>query len=463
MGFFNKKQVSSTPKKISTTVLTSNISPELVVNSISDGVVAIDGQGNIQLINQPAITLTGFSSIVDALGLNFGTVIALFDKRGDEVNDSNNPILASIKSGSLFSSRAFELKSQSDGRKTPISLTIAPITGGGVVVSFKNIEREIEEENEQMEFISTASHEMRTPIASIEGYLSLAVNPATATIDQRAREYLTKAVEVSKHLGKLFQDLLDTTRLSENRLKANPVPVEITELVKSISQELIPQISEKRLSLSFNGIYLVGRSVNEGPKEARRIARVFYARVDVDFVREILSNLIENAIKYTQNGEIEIIVTGDSDSVVISVKDSGIGISKEDLDHIFQKFYRADSSDTRIINGTGLGLYISKQRAEELGGNLYAESELGRGSIFYLKLPRLSDEDFAREKAVLSNTISDADLVVPQAEISPPTANRQTTSPITPPPVSPTVSPPTPPATPPAAPSVTPPPTPPAI
>jgi signal transduction histidine kinase len=457
MGIFSKKPTTNNAaRRISTTVLTSNISPELVVNSISDGVVAIDIQGNIQLINQPAVTLTGFSSIADAVGLNFGTVIVLLDKSGAEISDSANPILASLKSGSIFSSRAFHVRVQGSDKKIPISLTIAPITGGGIVVSFKNIERELAEESEQMEFISTASHEMRTPIASIEGYLSLAVNPATATIDQRAREYLTKAAEVSKHLGKLFQDLLDTTKLSENKLKASLTPVEVTELIKSISQELIPQVSAKGLSLSFNGIYLVGRSANEGPKEAKRIARVFYAKIDVDFVREIMDNLIENAIKYTPSGEITIAVTGDADSVIISVKDSGIGVSKEDLEHIFQKFYRADNSDTRTIGGTGLGLYISKQRAEELGGDLFAESELGKGSIFSLKLPRLSDEDYARETAVLSSSISTDQLGVSNEAALAPTPAASSVQPNLPLPASPpsapatAINPPTPAANPPS-------------
>ena len=130
-----------------------------------------------------------------------------------------------------------------------------------------------------------------------------------------------------------------------------------------------------------------------------------YSTVDVDFLREILNNLVENAIKYTkEGGAIWVNVRGDGDHVLVNVTDTGIGISPDDLLHIFQKFYRVDNSQTREIGGTGLGLYIVKMRAEAMGGKVWAESSFGEGSTFYLSLPRLTYEEYERRKQIMNNT-----------------------------------------------------------
>ena len=112
---------------------------------------------------------------------------------------------------------------------------------------------------------------------------------------------------------------------------------------------------------------------------------------------EIIDNLLGNAIKYTPTGgSVYVNVRGDGDRVLINVTDTGIGISNDDLPHIFQKFYRSDNSDTRTIGGTGLGLYIVKKRVEAMGGRVWAESAFGEGSTFYVSLPRISGEEYEK-------------------------------------------------------------------
>ena len=114
-----------------------------------------------------------------------------------------------------------------------------------------------------------------------------------------------------------------------------------------------------------------------------------------------MNNLVENAIKYTKQGTVTVNVSGDAETVTITVKDSGIGIPREDIPHLFQKFYRVDNSDTREIGGTGLGLYLCRRLVEFIGGKIWVESEYGKGSTFTLSLPRLGFEDAqARLKAL---------------------------------------------------------------
>ena len=120
---------------------------------------------------------------------------------------------------------------------------------------------------------------------------------------------------------------------------------------------------------------------------------IFYANIDPGHFREVVSNLIENAIKYTPSGEVVVNITGDDKQISVSVKDSGIGIPAEDIPHLFQKFYRVDNSDTREIGGTGLGLYLSRRLAEAMSGNLRVESKYKEGSTFYLEIPRMNSSE----------------------------------------------------------------------
>ena len=237
---------------------------------------------------------------------------------------------------------------------------------------------------------------MRTPVASIEGYLGLALNPKTATIDERARKYLEEAQTSSKHLGRLFKDLLDVTKLDDKKIKVQLSPVEMSSTVRSIANGQVPQMSEKGIHYTFGATStgVGGRTLNQE----------VYASVDIDFLREAVNNLVENAIKYTApGGGIWVNVRGDDDRVLINVTDTGIGISPDDLKHVFQKFYRADNSQTRTVGGTGLGLYLVKQRVEAMGGKVWAESSFGEGSTFYLSFPRITAEEYQRRKQIASN------------------------------------------------------------
>lgn len=122
------------------------------------------------------------------------------------------------------------------------------------------------------------------------------------------------------------------------------------------------------------------------------IQPLYYAHVDPDRMREVITNLFDNAVKYTDEGKVSLGITGNKDVIQIRVSDTGPGIPPEDLPHLFQKFYRVDNSATRTIGGTGLGLFISKKIVELYRGTIWAESELGKGSTFYINLPRLSTE-----------------------------------------------------------------------
>ena len=359
---------------------------DVVINAIDDGVLAISKDGNIELINPSAQQIIGWDQ-GDALGLNWKSVLKLVTSDGKDVEDLENPIAQSLsKNQPTHNDKLFLLTSSE--KRILVSIVSSPVgtDGEGIIVVFRDITKEKAEEREQAEFISTASHEMRTPVASIEGYLGLALNPATAHIDEKARDFITKAHESAQHLGRLFQDLLDISKVEDGRMKNNPKVINVNEFLKDIFDGLATKADEKQLNYIFMPD-IVGES------KEKSLQPIFYANIDPDHFREVVSNLIENAIKYTPSGEVVVNITGDDKQISVSVKDSGIGIPAEDIPHLFQKFYRVDNSDTREIGGTGLGLYLSRRLAEAMSGNLRVESKYKEGSTFYLEIPRMNSSE----------------------------------------------------------------------
>lgn len=393
----------------------------LVLNSIEEGVIIVHPSGVVLLSNPAAMRMLGVNDTSAILNVQIGSLLRLENGEGMKLEDNVNPVLLAINSGKKYSTRDFVLVNLIEQRK-PVAISVVSTNSGQNerIITLRDISRELEEEGEQTEFISTASHEMRTPVASIEGYLGLALNPKTATIDERARKYLEEAHTSSKHLGRLFKDLLDVTKLDDKKIRVQLSPVEMTSTVRSIANGQVPQMSEKGIHYTF------GSNGTSTSGNGRFLNQEVYASVDIDFLREAVNNLVENAIKYTaEGGGIWVNVRGDDDRVLINVTDTGIGISPDDLKHVFQKFYRADNSQTRTVGGTGLGLYLVKQRVEAMGGKVWAESSFGEGSTFYLSFPRITAEEYQRRKQIASNieamsTQKQATPTVPQAETQAP-------------------------------------------
>lgn len=370
----------------------------MALNAIADGVLIVDERGVVKFANPAAATLTGYGNPASMVGLDYQLLIRLQTGEQADVPIQQSPLALALQTNHAVTTRDFLLVAAQSEKRCAISLSVTPT--GSVhddrIITFRDITKELAEENEQSEFISTASHEMRTPVASIEGYLGLALNPQTATIDERAKQYLEAAHAASQHLGHLFKDLLDVTQIDDGRSRLHPMPVDIVAAVRELADAHEKEMQAKHLKYSF------GTSVPV--TEKRKINQLVYANVDLDFLREIMDNLIENAIKYTsEGGEIWVNARGDGDKVLINVTDTGMGIAADDLAHIFQKFYRVDNSQTRQIGGTGLGLYLVKQRVEAMDGRVWAESAFGDGSTFFVSLPRLSPDEYNKHLLAYQN------------------------------------------------------------
>lgn len=409
---------------------------EVVINAIADGVIAVDAQGTIQLINPAAQKIIGWGK-QDALALDYKSVLHLLNSQGKDVEPSEDPVHTVLSTNTSVRSDELGLLTNSE-KKILVSVIVSPVgqPGSGAIIVFRDITSEKAEERQQAEFISTASHEMRTPVASIEGYLGLALNANTATVDVRARDYIGKAHEAAQHLGRLFQDLLDVTKADDGRLQNTPRVIDVVALTQDIVQGQLPKAQEKGLRVLFKPH---PDMANDKAGE-KSISPVYYAHLDSDHLREVVGNLVENAIKYTPKGDVVIDVTGDNDHVVISVADTGIGIPAEDIPHLFQKFYRVDNTDTREIGGTGLGLYLCRRLVEAIGGRLWVESEYKKGSTFFVEIPRIDHEKATMliEEASLkpepeAQIMSPAWQVTPPAGVTPPAQPKPAVMPQNPP------------------------------
>jgi len=357
---------------------------EIIINVIGEGVIAVDHTGVIELINPAAQIIMGWGK-QDAMGLDYRSVFKLYDTNGDVVGDTGGPV-QQVLNGDDSITRSDLLIMTNSGKKMNIWLQISSIGkfGNGAIIVFRDITNEVSENSQRAEFVSTASHEMRTPVAAIEGYLGLTLNPATAQIDDKARSYILKAHESAQHLGRLFQDLLDVSKADEGRLKNAPRPVEVVGFVREAVAIMTAKAQEKGLLLVFEP------DVSE--HSSATVTPIYYAFIDPDHLREVVSNLIDNALKYTREGSVTVNVTGSNEKILISLKDTGIGIAREDIPHLFQKFYRIDNTDTREIGGTGLGLYLCRRLVESMDGRIWVDSEQGKGSTFNVEIARMPAE-----------------------------------------------------------------------
>jgi signal transduction histidine kinase len=244
---------------------------------------------------------------------------------------------------------------------------------------------------------------MRTPIAAIEGYLSLALNPKVANIDARGRNLLEKAHAATEHLSQLFVDLLTSAKAEDGRLASYPKVIELGEVIEQITDATRFTAEKKGLGLKY--VLSSGTDIRGG----KVVRPLFYVYVDTNRIREVLQNLVDNAVKYTNEGSVTITLTGDSTVVQVQIKDSGIGIAEEDIPHLFQKFYRVDNSMTRTVGGTGLGLFICKKIIELYNGRIWVDSRAGQGSTFFINLPRLTTEQALHMQQSEASTLSPLD------------------------------------------------------
>lgn len=368
----------------------------VIIESIKDGVMIMDTNGTVQVLNESAAYMLGWPK-EEASKLDYRSLLKPISESPAEEGRETDVIHAAMTTRK--SNQATVLLQTKNERQTYVDIIASPIIESrqtddpaddpeklvGVIAVLRNIDEQKRQEQQRSDFISTASHEMRTPVASIQGFIELALNPKVAQVDEKARSYLEKAHESTKHLGGLFQDLLTISQSEDGRLVSNPKLIEVGEILTEIVDAQKMAAQQKNLNVVLDGVRTEGKNVHP----------LMYIHVDPERLREVISNLFDNAVKYTSSGMITVGASPKERSVVIRISDTGMGVAVEDIPHLFQKFYRTDNSETREIGGTGLGLYICKQIVEMMNGKIWVESTVGAGSTFYVEIPRVDPAQVA--------------------------------------------------------------------
>ena len=291
----------------------------------------------------------------------------------------------------LISSMLFFARSEVNRLLTLITLLIT--TGAGWFL-VKSVKREIERkeelqmmsdrlatanqelkrlDNAKSEFISIASHQLRTPLTAIKGYTSLLLEGSYGKIDNQIQDVMNKVYAANSRLIELVENLLSISRLESGRMQYNYQLVQLAEIVNDTVGMFVVIAKKKGIDLQV--------AAPETPLPLLSL--------DAGKIREVVSNLIDNALKYTEAGSVTVTMEQvDDEKVRLSVKDTGIGIKKEDLEHIFLKFARSKETEKLYVGGTGLGLYVGRTFIEKHRGHLWAESEgHGHGAEFIFELP----------------------------------------------------------------------------
>jgi PAS domain S-box-containing protein len=376
---------------------------ENIVNSLAEGVILEDARGLITFVNPSLEKLLGYSA-AELIGQHWRKVVdpAEVDRLRSKTRSRGTTTLEHYES--LFRAK--------DGRAVPVLVAAqSRIAGGRVrsvlsavtdITDLKRIERELQQSREgaqaanraKSEFLANMSHEIRTPMNGIIGMVELALD-TTLTAEQR--DFLTAARASAESLMTILNDILDFSKIEARMIEFEPVPFALHDSLTDIAATLAYVAQKKGLELLCHvPPSLPGRVVG-----------------DLTRLRQILLNLISNAIKFTEKGEVVLDVrlesqTGSEIVLRFAVRDTGIGIAKAKQMAIFNAFVQADGSTTRRYGGTGLGLAIAKQLVEMMGGRISVDSEPGRGSTFAfttrLELPKSAPRPKAAvEPAFLQN------------------------------------------------------------
>jgi PAS domain S-box-containing protein len=356
-----------------------------ILSNIADGVYAIDTERNITMLNAAAEKITGWTA-EEAIGLKCWTIMNFKDQQDTSVCQKDCPALNVWTSGKTIMRDDTCLLKHKASRSIQVSSSYSPIKDKndiikGAICIFQDITKKKEAERLKSEFVSTASHELRTPITAIEGYLSIIENEKICKIDEKAVEYSKKAHEIALGMANLIQNLLMVTRLEEGKVKTEITNFSIYELVKESLENLQVSASKKNLYLK------IVENSDQNISFEKTLGRSLNVTADREQLREVIYNLVENSLKFTSEGGVSVSISYDKDTATVCIADTGIGIPTDAQKHLFEKFYRVDNTATRETGGTGLGLFITRTIIESFGGKIWLESQLGKGTKFFFTTP----------------------------------------------------------------------------
>lgn len=354
---------------------------EALLESMSEGLVAVDKEGKIVLVNSVAVDLLELPPREKVTGASVFEAASLYPKEdkskegteGDAIVKEQHPALMTLTTGQPASD-VFTFRHQ-DGKKVLINFSVSPVvleekTVGAILV-LRDVTKEKEIDRMKTEFISLASHQLRTPLSAIKWYTEMLVSGDAGKLTSDQNEFAQNIYASSERMIELVNSLLNISRIESGRIIIDPKPTDLKDLVNGIVSDLKAKTEERQQTLVI--------SVH---KDLPKI------KLDPRLIGQVYMNLLTNAIKYTpKGGEISVFISKKDDQILSQVTDNGYGIPKAQHGKIFQKFFRAENIVKVETDGTGLGLYLIKAIIESSGGKIWFDSEEGKGTTFWFTLP----------------------------------------------------------------------------
>ncbi len=343
--------------------------------SIGDGAIATDAFGKITQVNPVALNILGYRES-ELVGQWFPKKIVAITDEGATMNLIDRPITRAFLTGLPVSEKM--LYRRKNGLTVPVSISVSPILLDnkpiGAIQVFRDITVEQEIDRMKSEFISLASHQLRTPLSAIKTYSHMLVDGYMGEVTPAQKKSLRTIISATNRMNELISTLLNITRIESGTIAVTPKQLQMNKVVDEVIKEISLMAADKSIELTMRV---------EGKTS-------LMVKTDNLILKEIITNLVSNAIKYTPDeGKVTVSIRARTHDIQVSVIDTGWGIPKYAQDQIFSKFFRAHNIVKRETTGTGLGLYLVKGLLDRLGGKIWFESEEGKGTTFTFSLPRL--------------------------------------------------------------------------
>lgn len=346
-----------------------------LVNNLTDAILSTDNQGVIRLYNAASLNLLDTNKSLNGIHIDDALPLHIANKETFKLSDSLRKTQSVVVRDDVtmtIGDEVYRLEVTYSPIRSSYSRSKKAEAQDGYILILRDVTKAKSLEEERDEFISVVSHELRTPITVAEGTIS----NVQVMMDRKdfppetLKSGITSAHEQVMYLAKMVNDLSTLSR-AERGVADAPETINVRELIDELYREYAPQAEAKGLKFNLDLAPYLGK-VSASPL----------------YLKEMLQNFITNAIKYTKEGSVSVLVTRDKakNKVTFEVKDTGIGISKSDQAKIFQKFYRAEDYRTRETSGTGLGLYVTTKLAKKIGTKIEFHSRLNHGSCFSFSL-----------------------------------------------------------------------------
>jgi len=346
---------------------------QAMLASIGDGVVATDNKGKVIFLNEVAQDMLSWTP--EMVGKPLEDVSVLADENGRAVSVKRHPLHRCIQTRKKIIAQNYHFVREGQ-YNLAVYISATPIINQnkevvGAIEVFRDITKEKEIDKAKSEFVYLASHQLRTPLSTINWYLELLLDEDAGKINHEQKEYIQEAHENTRHMVALVNEILDVSRLELGTLTVKYETVDVRPIIKDCTNEVTPMLKKKEIKLTTN--------------VPDPVPLLFS---DPKLIRIIFQNLMTNAVKYTpEKGHVRVAIELTDHQVNITVADTGFGIPKNVQNKVFSKLFRADNIKNREPSGTGLGLYTVKSVVEQLGGNIRFESEQNKGTTFFVTLP----------------------------------------------------------------------------